>query len=84
MRGRSGGTGWHVVINYTKSKKEADETFAAVKAKGAEAILVQADVGQDADCKRLIDETMKKSGRIDGLITTPAPPSSRTRATSTA
>ncbi len=62
------GRGWHVVINYTKSKKEADETFAAVKAKGAEAILVQADVGQDADCKKLIDETMKKWGRIDGLI----------------
>src|SRR6201995_846933 len=60
--------GWNVVINYTRSKKEADETFAAVKAKGAEAILVQADVGQDADCKRLIDETMKKWGRIDGLI----------------
>ncbi len=62
------GRGWHLVINYTKSKKEADETFAAVKAKGAEAILVQADVGQDADCKKLIDETMKKWGRIDGLI----------------
>src|ERR1700722_1566811 len=62
------GRGWHLVINYTKSKKEADETFAAVKAKGAEAILVQADVGQDADCKKLIDETMKKWGRVDGLI----------------
>jgi 3-oxoacyl-[acyl-carrier protein] reductase len=62
------GRGWNLVINYTKSKKEADETFAAVKAKGAEAILVQADVGQDADCKKLIDETMKKWGRIDGLI----------------
>ena len=60
--------GWNLVINYTKSKKEADETFAAVKAKGAEAILVQADVGQDADCKKVVDETMKKWGRIDGLI----------------
>ena len=62
------GRGWNLVINYTKSKKEADETFAAVKAKGAEAILVQADVGQDADCRKLIDETMKTWGRIDGLI----------------
>jgi 3-oxoacyl-[acyl-carrier protein] reductase len=60
--------GWNVVINYTKSRKEADETFAAVKAKGAEAILVQADVGQDADCKKLAAETMKQWGRIDGLI----------------
>jgi len=62
------GRGWNVVINYTKSKKEADETFAAVKAKGAEAILVQADVGQDADCRKLVAEAMKAWGRIDGLI----------------
>jgi 3-oxoacyl-[acyl-carrier protein] reductase len=60
--------GWNVAINYTKSKKEADETYEAVKAKGVEAILVQADMGQDDDCRKLADETMKKWGRIDGLI----------------
>ena len=62
------GRGWNVVINYTKSKKEADATYEAVKAKGVEAILVQADMGQDADCRKLAAETMKKWGRIDGLI----------------
>ena len=30
--------GWNVAINYTKSKKEADETYEAVKKKGVEAI----------------------------------------------
>jgi 3-oxoacyl-[acyl-carrier protein] reductase len=39
-----------------------------VKAKGVEAILVQADISQDADCRRLAAETVKKWGRIDGLI----------------
>ncbi len=58
----------NVAINYTKSKKEADETCEKVKAKGVEAILVQADMGQDADCKKLAAETMKKWDRIDGLI----------------
>src|SRR5687767_10166170 len=62
------GRGWNVAINYTKSKKEADETYAAVKGKGVEAILVQADMGQDADCRKLAAETLKKWGRIDGLI----------------
>lgn len=62
------GRGWNVAINYTKSKKEADETYEKVKAKGVEAILVQADMGQDADCKKLAAETMKKWNRIDGLI----------------
>ena len=62
------GRGWNVAINHTKSKKEADETFSKVKAKGADAILVQADMGQDADCKKLAAETMKAWGRIDGLV----------------
>ena len=62
------GRGWNVAINYSKSKKEADDTYAKVKATGADAILVQADMGQDADCKKLAAETMKKWGRIDGLI----------------
>src|ERR1043166_6245085 len=60
--------GWNVAINFTKSKKEADETYEKVKAKGVEAILVQADMGQDADCKKLAAETLKKWGRVDGLI----------------
>src|SRR6202007_2388478 len=62
------GRGWNVAINYTKSKKEADETHATVQGKGGEAILVQADVGQDADCRKLAAETLKKWGRVDGLI----------------
>ncbi|MCK1335289.1 SDR family oxidoreductase [Bradyrhizobium sp. 38] len=60
--------GWNVALNYTKSKKEADETFAKVEARGVEAIMVRADMGQDADCRRLAAETLKKWGRIDGLI----------------
>lgn len=62
------GRGWNVAINYSKSKKEADETYAKVKARGVDAVLVQADVGQDADCRKLAAETLKKWGRIDGLI----------------
>jgi 3-oxoacyl-[acyl-carrier protein] reductase len=62
------GRGWNVAINYTKSKKEADETYEKVKAKGVQAILVQADMGQDADCRKLAAETLKAWGRVDGLI----------------
>lgn len=60
--------GWNVAINYSRSKKEAEETYAKVKAIGVDAILVQADIGQDGDCRRLAAETLKKWGRIDGLI----------------
>ena len=60
--------GWNIVVNYTRSKKEADETMAAVTARGVKAILVQADVGQDADCRKLVDAAVKAWGRIDGVI----------------
>ncbi|WP_342710005.1 SDR family oxidoreductase [Bradyrhizobium sp. B124] len=60
--------GWNITINYSKSKKDAEETFEKVKAKGVDAILVQANVGQDADCRKLAAATLEKWGRIDGLI----------------
>ena len=41
--------GWNVVINYTKSLKEAQETEAACRKAGADTLLVQGDVAEDAD-----------------------------------
>jgi len=60
--------GCNVVINYTKSETEAKETLAACEAKGVEALLAQGDVGEDADCRRIVDETVKKWGRVDVLV----------------
>jgi 3-oxoacyl-[acyl-carrier protein] reductase len=60
--------GWNIVVNYTRSKVEADRTMAEVKAKGVDAELVQADVGSDADCKRLVEAAVKRWGRVDGII----------------
>jgi 3-oxoacyl-[acyl-carrier protein] reductase len=60
--------GARVVINYSKSEQEARETQAACHAAGGEAILVQGDVAQDADCKRIVQSALDKWGRIDGLV----------------
>lgn len=60
--------GSRVVINYTKSEKEAKETLAAVKAKGVDAILAQGDVGNDEDCRRLAKAAVDRWGRIDVLV----------------
>ena len=57
-----------VVINYSKSEKEARETQAECHAAGGETILVQGDVSLDADCKRIAQAALDKWGRIDGLI----------------
>lgn len=60
--------GVRVAVNYTKSLKEAEETLAAVKAKGADGMLAQGDVGNDGDCRRIASQVMAKWGRIDILV----------------
>ena len=60
--------GCRVVVNYTKSEKDAKETLAACQATGAEAILVKADVARDADCRTLARAAVERWGRIDALI----------------
>ena len=60
--------GCNVVINYTKSEAEAKETQAACEALGVQALLCQADVGKDEDCRRMVAAAMAKWGRVDGLI----------------
>lgn len=56
--------GWSAVVNYSKSAQEAQE----IAAQCADAIAVQADVGQDADCRRLAQATLDRWGRIDALV----------------
>ena len=60
--------GARVVINYTKSLKEAEETLGQAKAKGVEALLAQGDVSNDEDCRRIVKQTVDKWGRVDMLV----------------
>mmetsp|Transcript_7213 Transcript_7213/g.20310 ORF Transcript_7213/g.20310 Transcript_7213/m.20310 type:complete len:290 (+) Transcript_7213:64-933(+) len=61
--------GCDVVINYNSSKAGADKTAEECRAEGkARAIVVQADVGQEDDCKRLVEESVKAFGRVDLLV----------------
>ena len=60
--------GWDVVVNYAKNRKAAEDVAAECRALGAEALVCQADVTSDDDCRRLVDETVKKFGRIDALV----------------
>lgn len=60
--------GCRTVINYTKSETEAKETARACEQAGAEALLVRANVADDADCRRMADAALAKWGRIDALV----------------
>jgi len=60
--------GWRVVINYARSEAEARATQAACEAAGAETLLQQADVADDAACRALVQATVDRWGRIDALV----------------
>lgn len=60
--------GARVVVNYTKSEADARETLAKCEAAGAQALLVQANVADDADCRRMANAALEKWGRIDALV----------------
>lgn len=57
-----------VVINYTKSLREAEQTKAEIDGLGGKTILVQADISKDDDCKRMAKAALEVFGRIDILV----------------
>lgn len=59
--------GANVVINYSRSAAEAEATADAIRAKGAQVVVVQADVGSDAQCRQLA-AAAAPWGRLDMLI----------------
>ncbi len=60
--------GCNVVVNYTRSEKEALETAQRCEAAGAETRVVRGDVSEDGDCRALAFAAMKAWGRIDYLV----------------
>jgi len=56
--------GWSIVVNYSRSEAEAGQVAAGCR----DALAVQADVGDDAQCRALAQAALDKWGRIDALI----------------
>lgn len=60
--------GWDVVINYSRSADDAQQSAAACRVAGADVLLQQADVADDAQCRALVDAAMARWGRLDALV----------------
>ena len=60
--------GWNVVVNYSRSEDDAKETQAACQVEGVETLMVKADISDDSECRRLVEETIDKWGRVDALV----------------
>ena len=63
-----GRRGCGVIVNYSRSKEEAERTAAEVAALGVRAVAVQADVADDAGCRALVEAALRELGRLDVLV----------------
>ena len=59
--------GARIVINYSSSQKEAEQTADLCHAAGGEVVVVQGDVSRDEDCKKIV-AAAAPWGRLDALI----------------
>ena len=63
-----GRSGWNVAVNYCRSRDQAREICAAVRAGGGNAVALQADVSQPEQAARLVEETLDCFGGLDALV----------------
>ena len=60
--------GYDVAVNYSRSRSEAEETAALAAGHGAAAVALQGNVAEDADCRRVVEQTVERFGRLDALV----------------
>jgi 3-oxoacyl-[acyl-carrier protein] reductase len=60
--------GAKVAVNYRQRGKEADEVLEIIHESGGEAFAFQADVADRDSVQALVDETVKRFGRVDILV----------------
>lgn len=60
--------GFDVCINYAASSAAAEQTAEECKAFGVQAVALQADVTNPAECQTLVDTAAKIFGRLDVLV----------------
>lgn len=60
--------GMNVAVNYAGSAAAAEETAAACRALGVQAVTLQADVRHPDECQKLIDTAAAAFGRLDVLV----------------
>lgn len=56
------------VVNYSRSRTEAEQTAAEVAAEGVKGLAVRADVAVDGECRDLVATTVRELGRLDILV----------------
>lgn len=62
--------GYRLALHYHRSQQQAKEHADAYRREGVDVLLLQADISQEDDVKRMFGEVMETWGRVDVLVTT--------------
>ena len=65
---RLAGEGAHVIVNFFRNRKPAEETAVAIRSLGRQALVVKANMGDLDDLARLYDQIKATFGGLDMLI----------------
>ena len=60
--------GYNVVINYESDKTDVEELEKKFKEKGAESLILKADVSKSEEVENVVKQAIEKFGRIDVLV----------------
>src|ERR1700677_1892034 len=60
--------GLAVAVNYSRSRAEAEETLAQVRAQGVHALLVEANVADEGAVRAMVERCVAELGGLDVLV----------------
>ncbi|MEL6108409.1 MAG: SDR family NAD(P)-dependent oxidoreductase, partial [Planctomycetota bacterium] len=60
--------GFDVVLNYSRSNEDAERTLEEVQQCGVRVRLIQCDVSDDKQVRRMLGEIEEHFGRLDALV----------------
>lgn len=60
--------GAHVAVSYLNEHSDAEETKRQVEQEGRRCLLIPGDVGDEAHCQRVVEQTVRELGRLDILV----------------
>jgi hypothetical protein len=60
--------GANVAIAYLDEHEDADETVTAIEQEGTWALKFAGDIGDEAFCRKVVEDTAKRFGRLDILV----------------
>ncbi len=63
-----GAQGAKVAVNYCHNQDAANAVANDINISGGEALLIQADISQRADCEKIVEQTVDKWGTVDILV----------------